>query len=268
MSDATLLRTVLAHPRTRGLDIDDPATTALRRDIIREKPFLQDIYREWYGTLTGAVPGPPGAVVELGSGAGFLADVLPGVITSDVFFCPFVRTVLDARALPFTAGALRAVVMTNVLHHVSGPQHFLSEAARAVRPGGVVAMIEPWVSPWSRHVYTRFHHEPFDTSATAATSVVGGPLSGANSALPWILFARDRAMFDRTWPEWSIETVEPMMPFRYVLSGGVSLRSLMPGWTTGIWRRVEQTFGRNIERWAMFALIVLRRTDAPWMAHL
>src|SRR5262249_31802772 len=35
------------------------------------------------------------------------------------------------------------------------------QATRCVRSGGVVAMIEPWVTPWSRFVYTRLHHEPF-----------------------------------------------------------------------------------------------------------
>jgi hypothetical protein len=31
-----------------------------------------------------------------------------------------------------------------------------------------------------------------------------GPLSGANGALPWILFERDRARFEREFPQWVI----------------------------------------------------------------
>ena len=38
---AAVLRTWLTHPLTRGLDIDDPRTTELRRRVILEKPFLR-----------------------------------------------------------------------------------------------------------------------------------------------------------------------------------------------------------------------------------
>lgn len=260
---AELLTRLLAHPDTRGLDIDDPATTMLRRDIIRRKPFLRDVYRDWYDSLISAVPTGPGALLELGSGAGFLSELVPDLITSDVFFCPFVKAVLDGQALPFGPGVLRGVVMTNVLHHVSRPHVFLAEAARCVRPGGVIAMVEPWVSPWSRLIYTHLHHEPFVPGAASSAALEGGPLSGANSALPWILFHRERSGFECRCRQWRVETVAPTMPFRYLLSGGVSLRSLMPAWATGFWRGVERRLHDHIDTWAMFALIVLRRTGEP-----
>lgn len=260
-----LVRAWLAHPLTKGIDIDDPATTDRRRTIIRSKRFLRDIYRDWYRDLASAIPGAPGRVLELGSGAGFLADHVPGLITSEVFFCPFINVVLDGHHLPVAPGALRAIVMTNVLHHVPSPKRFLADAARTVRPGGVVAMIEPWLSSWSRRVYTGLNHEPFLPDARDGALQGGGPLSAANGAVPWILFERDRAAFDREWPQWRIETVRPMMPFRYLVSGGVSMRALMPGWTTGAWRGIERALKPWMARWAMFALIVIRRTphDAP-----
>jgi len=263
-----LLRDLLSHPLTRGLDIDDPKTTHLRRDIIREKPFLSAIYRDWYSMLAGALPSPPGAVLELGSGAGFLTEVIPEAVTSELFVAPFVKTVLDAHFLPFGPHTLRAVVMTNVLHHLREPTAFLADAARCVRPDGVVAMIEPWPSPWSRLVYTTLHHEPFDPRGASSLSVTGGPLSTANGALPWILFTRDRIDFERTFPYWNIESIKPVMPIRYLLSGGVSLRTLMPGWTTGFWRGVERAMEPAIERFAMFALIVLRRRPAREAPHV
>src|SRR5262245_18969187 len=144
-----MLRRWLEHPLTTGLDIDDPRTTDRRRLIIESKPFLRDIYAEWYSGIAQALPGGPGEVLEIGSGAGFLGNVVPGLITSEAFFCSGVRLVLDGSRLPVAAGALRAIVMTNVLHHLPEPRRFITEALRCVRPGGAIVMVEPWVTTWS-----------------------------------------------------------------------------------------------------------------------
>jgi len=257
-----MIKTWLVHPLARGLDLDDPATTARRRQIIEQKPFLRDIYTEWYSAVAKAVPPGPGRVLELGSGAGFLRDFVPGLITSDTFLCPDIDLVLDGLCLPFVDRSLRAIVMTNVLHHLPDARRFFEEASRCVRPGGAMVMVEPWVSRWSTTIYTRLHHEPFHPDAPGWEFASTGPLSGANGTLPWILFARDRARFERELPTWSVELIEPFMPFRYVVSGGVSLRTLMPGWTSGFWSRFEELMGGAAVRMAMFARIVLRRSQA------
>lgn len=254
-----MLRSILAHPLTRGRSIDDPVTTELRRSIVLSKPFLRDIYEDWYRAILEHVPDGDGQVLELGSGAGFLEQFIPGLITSEVFACPGVQLIADARNLPFAAGELRAVVMTDVLHHIPDVAAFFREATRCLRPGGVVAMIEPWVSPWSRLIYTRLHHEPFRTDVQQWDFPAGGPLSDANGALPWILFVRDRARFEAEFPSMRIEVIRPMMPFRYLVSGGVSMRSLMPGFTTSWWKRVEKACQSRMDRLAMFSLISLRR---------
>jgi hypothetical protein len=51
------------------------------------------------------------------------------------------------------------------------------------------------------------------------------------------------------------------MPFRYLVSGGISLRSFVPGWSFEFWRRIENALGRWNNQLAMFAQIVLRRVD-------
>jgi SAM-dependent methyltransferase len=249
----------LQHPLTRGLDLDDPRTTALRRRIIADKPFLRRIYAEWYEGIAAELPPPPGAVLELGAGAGFLAEYVPSLIASDIMPCPNTDAVIDGHALPLADGSLRAVVMTNVFHHLARPRRFLAEAARCVRPGGALVLIEPWVTPWSLLIYTRLHHEPFAPEAPAWEFPPSGPLSGANGALPWMVFERDREAFEREFPEWRVVSVTPIMPLRYLLSGGVSLRSLMPGWSFGLWRGAEALLGPATGRCAMFARIVLAR---------
>lgn len=251
------LRNLLEHPLTRGLDLDSPETTRLRSRIVHEKGFLRRIYEEWYSLLVEALPAGGGSVLELGSGGGFLGRRIPELLTSEVFPLPDVRLILDGHALPFRRDSLRAIVMTNVLHHLGRPAAFFAEAGRCVRPGGAIAMVEPWVSGWSRLVYGHLHHEPFDPEAPEWEFSGGGPLSAANSALPWIVFERDRPRFERDYPMWRIEVTRPIMPLRYLVSGGVSSRPMMPAWTTGPWRALERTW--PIRRGAMFALIVLRR---------
>src|SRR6266480_3307819 len=140
----TFLKSLLAHPLTRGADLDDPKTTALRRRIIEEKPFLRRIYQEWYETLAADLPPGDGAVLELGSGAGFFRDVVAETICTDVFVCPGIDVVLDGQRLPLADASLRAIMMTDVFHHLPRAGDFLLEAARCVRPGGVIAMVEPW----------------------------------------------------------------------------------------------------------------------------
>jgi SAM-dependent methyltransferase len=259
----TLVRSVkaaMAEPRTRGLSIDDPRTTVLRRSVIEEKPFLRRIYEEWYAAIAADVPAGDGAVVEIGSGAGFLDRYLPGLVTSETFRCPNVRIVFDCQSLPFADGSLRGMVMTDVFHHVPDVRRLLREAARCVRSGGVVAMIEPWVTAWSRVVYGRLHHEPFETGEQAWEFPRGGPLSAANGALPWIVFERDIAIFEKEFPEWTLKDKRLLMPFRYLLSGGMSHRALMPASSFELWRAIENLLSPAMGRLAMFAHIVLERT--------
>lgn len=258
-----VLRDWLAHPLTRGLDLDDPRTTERRRQIIRDKPFLKRIYDEWYQEIAAALPQPPGPVLELGSGAGYIRDVIPKpVITSERLFCDGVDAILDGQVLPFPDGSLRGIVFTDVLHHLPDVRAFFREAERTLRPGGVVAMVEPWTSRWSRLVYTRLHHEPFVPDARDWTFPSSGPLSSANGALPWMVFERDRTRFEQEFPLLRIERVAPFMPFRYLVSGGVSMRTLMPAWTFDAWSRLEGAFGPAMDRWAMFVFVVLRRVAA------
>lgn len=255
-----MLKHWLEHPRTRGLPIDAPETTALRREIIQQKRFLRQIYQEWYGAIRDAVPSGGGAVLEIGSGAGFLREQIPDLVSSDILPVAGISVVLDARRLPFADAALRAIVMTNVLHHLPGIRRFFVEAARCVKTGGAMVMLEPWVTAWSRLVYTRLHHEPFDTATPNWDFPQSGPLSGANGALPWILFQRDRRQFEREFPMWQIDSIRVQMPFRYLVSGGVSLRSLMPGWSFPLWKAFEAMLQPWMTSLGMFALIRLRRT--------
>ena len=253
------LRDKLALPGAGGCDLDARETTDARMAIIRGKPYLRKLYTEWYHLLIEHTrEAPSGPRVEVGSGAGFFKEILPGLVTTEVQRAGAIDAVADAAALPFRAGSLGAVYGVDVLHHFQEPSRFLTGCARVLVPGGYVALIEPWNTPWGRFVWTHFHHEPFDPKA--GWQLPGrAPLSEANGALPWILFHRDRKEFEARHPALEIVQIQPFLPLAYVLSGGVSMRAFLPGWAYGPWRSGERMLG-PFNRWlGMFALIVLRR---------
>ena len=260
------LQKLLAHPLTRDLSVDDPRATARRRRIIQEKAFLRKLYAEWYDKLIAALPDgtkTPGKVLEIGSGGGFFKNELPSCITSEVFALPGIDLILDGQHLPFASSSLRAIVMVDTLHHIPNPGLFFAEAQRAVKEGGRIIMLEPWNSAWGRWVYRHLHHEPFvpDAADWTLTGITqAGPLSRANGAIPWIVFSRERDHFEHCFPGLMIISIHPDYPFSYLASGGVALRTLVPGWSFRLWRSLEWALRPFMSRLAMFALIIVERT--------
>jgi SAM-dependent methyltransferase len=255
---AGLLKSLLAEPLTRTLDVDDPNTTELRLQIIKKKPLVRLVYDAWYRLIVARIPTGDGSVLELGSGSGYFRDFVPDLIRSDVFFCTNADLVVDARHLPFSTGSLKAIVMTDVFHHIQHVELFLREATRCLRPGGRIVMIEPWVSHWSKFIW-KVHPEPFLPEAPTWDIPHGGPLSHANIALPWIVFVRDKGLLHANFPELAIQEVLPMMPFLFLVSGGLSLRSLVPARAYRSIERLERMLLPWMDRLGMFALFDLVR---------
>ncbi|MBF0545435.1 MAG: methyltransferase domain-containing protein [Candidatus Riflebacteria bacterium] len=254
-----MLKSFLAHPLTKGKNIDDPSTTELRKTIIRNKDFLRQIYLDWYAEIKKNLPKIDGGIVELGSGGGFLSESLPELITSDVMPLKDLSLIFDARRPPFRNSSLKAIVMLNVLHHIPSVQKFFSSATAILKDGGRIIILEPWLTKTSRWVYKNLHHEPLDEKCIEWELPTTGPLSGANEALPWILFHRDRKKFEKLFPEFKIVSINQLMPFSYILSGGVALRSLFPGALYPFIRKIEGYFEKKFKSCGMFAFIILEK---------
>jgi SAM-dependent methyltransferase len=258
----SFVKKLLGHPATRNADIDAPATSMDRRQLIREKGFLRKLYNDWYDKIKRSLPTDfAGPIVELGSGGGFLKEVVPNLVTSDILMLSHVDLVFNGQNLPFRENSLKGIILIDVFHHIARVNKFLDEAARCLKSGGVVVMVEPWNSQWSRLIYQKFHHEPFEVESKNWEIPSGGPLSQSNQALPWIVFERDRAIFEEEFYPLRLESVIPHTPFRYLLSGGVSFRSLMPAYLFGVWSRFEELLEPWMKYLAMFATITLVRAD-------
>lgn len=210
-------------------ELDDPARYHEIRRRVRGKAALEALYREVYAEFAACVTRcpPGGGVLEIGSGAGFAREALPALITSDILPYPGLDVVLDARRLPFGAATLRAILLFNVFHHIPDSGAFLEECQRVLRPGGRLLVVDPHPGVVCGPILKFLHHEPYDPSS-GWTFESSGPLSGANTAQCWIVFRRDRALFERRFRGLSIVRYEPVSPLRYWLTGGLKWWNLLP----------------------------------------
>ena len=246
----------------KNISIDDVETTVSRRKILKRKKFLRKTYIDWYEIFLSELEGTDGTTLEIGSGAGFLKEIIPHVITSEMLKVPHVDVILDGLFLPFE-NALGAIVMTDVFHHLNDASVFLQGAANALKTNGLIIMIEPWVTPWSRSIYKNLHHEPFVPEAREWSFPKCGPLSGANGALPWIVFERDRHIFEQKFPILRLKKVKPFMPIRYLMSGGFTTWLGTPSFFYQPVKRFEGLLEPFMNWLGMFALIVLEKYGAP-----
>lgn len=252
------LKSFIKHPLVRNLNIDSLEVTIIHSRIIKKKLFLRKIYEKWYDSISNSMSlSINGPVLELGSGGGFLKEFIPGLLSSEIFRIPGIEIVLDGEKIPFKNASLRGIVMIDVFHHIPCVKSFLTEATRCVMADGVIVMIEPWNTNWSRLVYKYLHHEQFEPASKEWGFRKGGPLSQANSALPWIVFERDHEKFKMEFPEWKIQEIELHLPFCYLLSGGLSFRSLMPGCFFGLCQEFEKLVRPWRQYLGMFAKVVL-----------
>lgn len=234
---------------TIPFDLDDPRATLAHREIILQKPFLKRLYTEWYQEFIKVSKSVgKGLYLEIGSGGGFLKDVFPEVVTSDILDLPVVDQVFSAEEMPYKENELGCIMMLNVFHHIPRPYLFLQEAQRTLVKGGKIIMIEPANSNLGRFIYKRFHHEPFEETGPREITA-GNPLSNSNQALPHIYFERDLELFAKEFPSLKINRISYHTPFLYVLSGGVSRSAMLPYFLYPMAKGFEwllQPFGKQL----------------------
>jgi SAM-dependent methyltransferase len=228
---------------------------------IRDKPALRAFYADAYAKFADCVARCParGDVLELGSGGGFLRDTMPDVITSDVLPYPDVEHVVDGTRMQFADASLRAILLLNVFHHIPDAAAFLREASRCLVPGGRIFMVDQYPGWLSTPIFRHAHHEGFAPEAPDWAFPSTGPLSGANGALAWIVFERDRDRFAREFPTLERVTFAPHTPLGYWLSGGLKWWSLVPGFAIGAAGRVDRALAKLSPRLCSFVDIELVR---------
>jgi SAM-dependent methyltransferase len=213
-------------------NLNDPARIDEIRRLIDRKRSLRRFYGELYRRFGECLKECPteGIALELGSGGGFIKEVLPQVVTSDVIPYPGVDHTLDATRMDLDDESLRAIFMINVFHHIPDVEAFFREAIRCLKPGGRILLVDQHPGWISAPILKYVHHEPYDAHTSAWAFDSTGPLSDANGALAWIVFRRDQELFQKRCPQLRMLRYQPHSPLRYWLSGGLKSWNLLPDW--------------------------------------
>jgi SAM-dependent methyltransferase len=229
--------------------------------MILSDSYLSLHYRESYGKLLGLAGSGPGPTVEIGCGPGFVKRIDPTVITSDVEIGASADLAADAARLPFPDSSLRALILKDALHHLPDVEAFLDESSRVLRPGGVIAVLDPYWGPLAKAVYKWLHPEPFDPSARTWQFESSSP-HHSNQALLWILLRRDRDRFERRFPCFEILEHGPTIGPSFLLSGGLYGRTPLPSRLLELMWKFEHNQGRWLDPLRFGYVVALRKKDS------
>ncbi|MGE5042127.1 MAG: class I SAM-dependent methyltransferase [Candidatus Levyibacteriota bacterium] len=232
--------------------LSDPELIELHGEIIRRKKLLNLVYRRFYEEFKVPIMGQK-RIVELGSGGGFLKEIIPGVTTSDVISGPYVDHVFSAEKMPFKDNSIDAFLMLNTFHHIKDPGKALAEMNRCLRRKGKIIMVEPYATWFSGIIYRHFHYEGFDKKAT--WQVQGKNRMESNNALPWIIFTRDRALFREKFPSLKIHSIRLHTPVQFLLSGGLSHPQFIPNFSIPFFAALEKAISPFNKFFALYSTI-------------
>ncbi len=207
--------------------------------------------------------------VELGCGIGVGASFLDAdsVLLTDMSDGEWLDVPdVDAVATPFDDRQFDFVVVQNVLHHLARPIAFFPEAARILKPGGLLLVRDVKCSFLTRLMarLTRVEGYSYAVDVFDPTVELSDPsnLWEANNAIPDLLFD-DRAAFARAVPEFEIVHERFEECLLMLNSGGVTHKTVsvpLPLPMLRFLRRVDSLLSRVAPNvFPMQRNLVLRR---------
>ena len=128
-------------------------------------------------------------------------------------------------------------------------------------PGGVVIIIDPSHTFLSRLLYpVLFADEIYDQKAASWKSENHGAMKGANQALSYIIFQRDRKIYENKFPELEIVYENVLGNYvRYLISGGLNFKPLLPPFLFPLLKFCENLFSPLRFVFGLFHIYVLRK---------
>lgn len=255
---------LLRDPSIEDVNIDGEDRLVAHSRMLARKQMLREVFTEFHHTfrmLDEKYFSAPGTRIELGAGIAPIRDSYSDVLATDVVPGPHLDRVLDAENMNLPDGSVRVIYGQNCFHHFPHPDRFFSELDRVLALGGGVILLEPYYGPFAIFLFKRlFKTEGFDKEFPLWETPVVGPMSGANQALSYIVFVRDRADFERKHPRLKIVHQELCQNhFKYLLSGGLNFRQLVPDWMGPAINFFQATLS-PFNRWlSLHHIVVIRK---------
>jgi SAM-dependent methyltransferase len=223
-----------------------------------------DIQNDLIRLLPQRALGADGVALEIGSGVLPLNAFHPNVFSSDVVEASHLDLRFDALEMPFADSSCDAVIAQNVFHHLESPMRFLDNCLRILKPGGSVLLVEPSSSWLARLVFPfLFASESYKTKVSEQ-ELPHNDVSYPNQALSYLYFVKNRSLVFSQFSQISeIEITSLSSGLRYLLSGGLNFRPLVPKHILRLIRLLDQSrMGRRIfRRLSLHWIIVISTTS-------
>lgn len=255
---------LLRDPLVANIDIDGQDRLAIHRAMLDRKKMLRTVFKEFhdlFARLDQRYLAGHGLRVELGAGVAPMTESYPDVIATDVVAGPQVSMVLDAESMTLGDSSVRVFFGQNCFHHFPHPDRFFDELNRVLVPGGGAVLLEPYFGPFASSLFKRlFRTEGFDKSYPDWNTPAAGPMNGANQALSYLVFFRDRPEFLRKHPNLEIAHHALLGNYlKYLLSGGLNFRQLVPDSCVGAVGFAERVLS-PLNRWlSLHHVVVIRK---------
>jgi SAM-dependent methyltransferase len=224
------------------------------------KRSVRLLYRDFHRRPFEVCPGD--RILDIGGGTAHIKSFRPDVLSVDILSFLGIDVVADAHRLPFDSGSFEGIVMLDVLHHLERPIEFLGGAARVLKPGGRLAMLEPAMTTVAGWFYDHIHEEPVGMKVDPFAPVTINPdrdAFDANIALPHLLFARPSAQrrVEESVPSLRIRSVDWLSLFAYPMSGGFQKWSLIPAALVAPMLRIEEKVPRWLRQHLAFRMMIV-----------
>lgn len=256
----------LRDPELAGIDVDAQDRITVHANTLARKQLLREVFSEFhhlFESLDRQHFSASGIRLEIGAGVAPIRNSYPDVLATDIVPAPGLDRVLNAEDMALDDASVRVVFGQNCFHHFPHPELFFAELDRVLAAGGGAVLLEPFHGPAAAFLYPRlFRTEGYDKQFPSWNVPATGPMNGANQALSYIVFERDRAQFERKFPRLKIVRQAPCGNYlKYLLSGGLNFRQLAPDWSASGITAVQRLLS-PMNRWlALHHVIVLRKQE-------